>query len=211
MLSALVVNQILNLNACSCSIKSISVSLLLYLVNVINQLAISYINSRQGSTILAASSNPQPLLTKQLTYFYYSCIDLYKTNIYNIIIIANYFSVYTIRFNYLLSALIPNTTILLINVLIYLLLPKIQFNNNNINCIIQPSNASSYFLSSLLLLLSLLVVILLNQSSSLSYSIILLIFSMHIYCLALIQYSSCLLSTSSLLLLGIIIGSLQVC
>jgi hypothetical protein len=43
----------------------------------------------------------------------------------NILITADYLGVYTNRLNQLLSALIPNTTILLINALIYLLLPKI--------------------------------------------------------------------------------------
>jgi hypothetical protein len=54
--STLVVNRILNLNALNRNIESISISLPLYLINVINRLAIFYINSKYGSAISTTSS-----------------------------------------------------------------------------------------------------------------------------------------------------------
>jgi hypothetical protein len=97
----------------------------------------------------AASSNPYPLVVSLSTCSCCICVDRYNTNMRDVVTTANYLGVYTNRSNHPLSALIPNTAMLLINALVYLLSPKTWSSNNSINCSTWPSSASSYSLSSL--------------------------------------------------------------
>jgi hypothetical protein len=196
--SALVVNQILNPNALNRNIESISVSLPLYSINVMNQLAISCTNSKCGSAMSAASSKPQPSATSWLIRSYRNCVDRYNTNMRDVLITADCLGVYTNGLNQPLSALIPNTAILLINALVYSLSPKTWSNNDNINCNTWPSNASCYCSSSLPSLLVSESVSSNQPSSSLSRNTISLIFCNHLSYLPLMQYSGLLPSISSL-------------
>jgi hypothetical protein len=106
---------------------------------------------------------------------------------------------YTNGLNQPLSALIPNTAILLINALVYSLSPKTWSNNDNMNCNIWPSNTSCYCSSSLPSSLLVSESVLLNQlSSSSPYDIISLIFYSYLSCLLLMRYGGLLPSTSLL-------------
>jgi hypothetical protein len=114
----------LNLNTRSRNIKSIGVSLPLYSVNVIKRLAMSCTNLKWGGAMLTASSTLHPSRTKRSTSACRSCVDQYNTNMRAMIKIADCLGVYTNASNHLLSGLIPNTAMLLINTLLYSLSPK---------------------------------------------------------------------------------------
>jgi hypothetical protein len=77
----------------------------------------------------ATSSTLYPCVVYSSIAFYYILVDWYNTNMRDMLTMVDCLGVYTNGLNYLLSVLIPNTAILLINALVYLSSPKTWSNN----------------------------------------------------------------------------------